>query len=160
MRDEYKAWLRIGAFRVHETEDDFIDPDVTRYADEKSFSDIKSKPTKDDARYRLRCNHCGTYLKIIYTDFKIDHAGVGAKEQHCLYFECGIKICELPHAISKETIKDFEMPIGKHKGKKLSEIPKDYLDWANKNMSGNLKRKIEAYLTNQNFNNSVNDPNQ
>lgn len=42
---------------------------------------------------------------------------------------------------------NFEMPFGKHKGKKLSEIPKEYLEWASNNFSeGPVLRKINDFM--------------
>lgn len=46
-------------------------------------------------------------------------------------------------------VPDFErwtMPVGKHKGKTLSEIPEDYLQWASQNMSGNIKKRVQQFL--------------
>ena len=40
------------------------------------------------------------------------------------------------------------MPFGKYKGKKLREIPFEYLEWLNRqpNLKGKVKQQIERYL--------------
>lgn len=53
----------------------------------------------------------------------------------------------LPQPIDSEKLNAFTMPIGKHKGKRLAQIPVDYLVWAVQNISGkSINRHITAYL--------------
>jgi uncharacterized protein (DUF3820 family) len=42
------------------------------------------------------------------------------------------------------------MPYGLHKGKKFSEIPKDYLIWLEKNSKKNISLKVEKFLKDKN----------
>lgn len=46
---------------------------------------------------------------------------------------------------------DFKMPFGKHKGKRLVEVPKEYLVWwlCTEPKDGNLKKRVERILSNQ-----------
>lgn len=41
---------------------------------------------------------------------------------------------------------DFVMPSGKHGGKKLRDIPIDWLEWASKNFSGKWKENVDIVL--------------
>lgn len=40
--------------------------------------------------------------------------------------------------------KDFIMPYGKHKGKPLSECPRQYLLWLSKQLAGSLAKEADA----------------
>jgi hypothetical protein len=40
----------------------------------------------------------------------------------------------------------FIWPIGKHRGKRLGDLPPSYLAWAATTLSGNLRRRSEAVL--------------
>lgn len=65
----------------------------------------------------VRCQPCGKFIKYKSQDKQLDE------------------------------LKTFHMPIGKHAGKILEEIPKDYLQWAMDNFSQkNLKKRIKEYL--------------
>lgn len=65
-------------------------------------------------------------------------------EQYCL--DCGAHIKFVPVPKSSDDAARFVMPIGKHKGKALSDIPFSYLVWARENMSGSIQRAVRSYL--------------
>lgn len=42
---------------------------------------------------------------------------------------------------------EFQVYIGKHKGKKLKDIPRDYVEWLAKNTDGRIAIKAKQFLT-------------
>lgn len=50
---------------------------------------------------------------------------------------------DVPQVVS---IDEWVMPIGKHSGKHLDEIPVDYLRWASENMKGNIQKRVLQFL--------------
>lgn len=66
-------------------------------------------------------------------------------EKYCLV--CDAHICFVPRQIPFEKAEVFPMPFGKWKGKILRSIPRDYLEWANKEFAGKgVGRYISAFL--------------
>lgn len=124
----------------------FKDPDVTWYVEHG----IKVRPDLKDPKLELhkKGSCCGQFERIIYSVFKNDFSGLGKQVSHYAFCRwCGHQLStSIRNEITTESAAGFQLPFGKHKGKKLSEIPKDYLEWAIKNMDGNIKRKIEVYL--------------
>lgn len=66
------------------------------------------------------CPTCGSFHEE--REAKGKHIGV-----YCL--ECGKWKRWAPQPVSLDRAKVFVMPFGMHRGKQLSEIPDDYLDW-------------------------------
>lgn len=65
-------------------------------------------------------------------------------EKYCL--DCDAHICFVPRAITFEKAEMFPMPYGKWKGTVLRSIPRDYLEWAVKELKGSVQRHISAFL--------------
>jgi hypothetical protein len=111
---------------------------------------IKSEPDWSDKKLGLHDKYtCCGYNRIVYSYFLNDHAGLGRKEAHDGY--CGDCAKELkrflPHKVDESKAQETVLYFGKHKGKKLADIPVDYLEWCVDNISDkNTKRKIVAYL--------------
>jgi len=109
---------------------------------------IISTPDWADKRLFGKSNCCAAFLREVVSFFKKDYAGTGKKEAHYLFCQCcGKNICELPHAMSKESVGDFSLYFGKHRGKKLNECPVEYLKWCAENLTDQkIKKKINFYL--------------
>ena len=66
-------------------------------------------------------------------------------EVYCL--DCGAHISFARQPITDERLAAFTMPFGMHKGKHLSEIPRDYLFWFAENASAeSVKRMVRFFL--------------
>lgn len=118
------------------------------------LADIKSTPDFSDPKLALHNKYgCCDYFRIIYSYRMQDHAGVGRKEIHKAY--CGR--CAKPmaggaalrHLVTTESSADYVIYFGKHKGKKLSDVPRDYLEWCLKADFKDKKiiKNIEAFLS-------------
>ena len=58
-----------------------------------------------------------------------------------------VRIAVIPAEISLERLSKFIMPIGKHAGEPLANIPRDYLSWVATDFKQvNVRRKAFAYL--------------
>jgi hypothetical protein len=127
---------------------EYEDGDVTWFVEKG----VTAKPDLNDEKLELhqKASCCGTFLRVIYTIFNQDHTGRGRTQAHHAYCaECGHKFSgALAHHVTKDQASEFQIWFGKHKGKKLAEIPKDYLEWCLKNIEDDkVKRKIEAFLS-------------
>lgn len=125
----------------------FNDCDVTWYVEHG----IAVRPDLTDPKLELHVKGscCGMFERIIYSVFKNDFTGRGKQVSHYAYCAwCGHQLSAgLRSEVTKESSSEFQLYFGKHKGKKLSEVPKDYLEWCLKNLKDEkVKRKIEAFL--------------
>lgn len=59
---------------------------------------------------------------------------------------CGEFLGWVPKPITVESARESIMPFGRHKGKRLGSLPKEYLEWMVSNLEGNLQRKAIALL--------------
>ena len=59
----------------------------------------------------------------------------------------GKSIMEL-YELSKEALSIETMPFGKHRGKKLSEVPKDYIKWlmGQDNLDSDLRSSLKKLI--------------
>ena len=58
-----------------------------------------------------------------------------------------VRIAVIPAELSLERLSKFIMPIGKHAGEPLANIPRDYLSWVATDFKQvNVRRKAFAYL--------------
>lgn len=81
------------------------------------------------------CEHKYTYRKI-----QPPHVG-----EYCS--KCHAWLRWVPLDITYEEAQNFEMPFGKHAGKRLHEIPAGYLEWLSESTSNkSIKRKVDAFL--------------
>ncbi len=56
----------------------------------------------------------------------------------------------LPKELTPENLDSWTMPFGKHAGKRLAEIPRDYLLWCLDNVPrNNIQKTLKAYLDQQ-----------
>ena len=73
-----------------------------------------------------KCNHHLFEVKETLASNGITHVGA-----YCS--ECGAWLrwlpAQVPEAAALVRVGDIEIPFGKHKGKKLKDIPRDYLEW-------------------------------
>lgn len=114
--------------------------------------DIRTRPDfGDDKLYlHVKAPCCGGFLRIIYSVFKQDYAGLGRREAHLGFCgNCGAKLGpELRHAVSKEGLEEYSLYFGIHKGKRLKDVPTDYLKWCASNLTDTkVSEKIKAYLS-------------
>ena len=99
----------------------------------------------DTIKDGVKCKGCGH--NIFQNIEKIFKNGTVHIEVSCL--ECGKFLKYAPKDLSKLELGEFKMPMGKHIGKTLDEIYEeapDYLEWAVKNLTGNIQRRIEEFL--------------
>lgn len=139
-----------GKIMFEAESEELNDCDVTWYVEEG----ITSKPDLTDKKLELheKGSCCRNFERIIYSVFKRDFTGRGAQESHHGYCAwCGHKFSgDLKHAINKELLGDTVIYFGKHKGLRLSQVPKDYLNWCAENLSDQrLVEKIKVYLSEQ-----------
>lgn len=117
-------WVELNLEMRHET----IEPDL--------------KDEKLQLHKKATC--CGNFERVIFT-----RAIANKTIQHTAYCAwCAHKFeGPLKHKMDISKLDAITIPFGMHTGKKLSEIPKDYLLWCSKNFKeGNLKEKIVEYL--------------
>jgi hypothetical protein len=112
---------------------------------------VKSEPDwgHEMTRDGVRCDQCGSFIRILYSFLTQDFTGRGQKDMHVIYCgECAKKLSSaLPHKVTRDSAADFTLYFGKYKGQKISAVPKDYLDWALKNLTDDkIKKKIEVFL--------------
>lgn len=92
---------------------------------------VESRFDDQDPRIDQPCPKCQWDGKVVNSFVMKDWTGEGKhREMHqmkCL--RCKHLICALPHALTRADAAAFEMPFGKHKGKKLADVPADYLSW-------------------------------
>jgi hypothetical protein len=91
---------------------------------------------------QLKCDKqdCGaTAFELLDQCFENGTKHIAAK---CI--KCGTFKQWVPQ--STGTVEEITMPFGKHKGTKLAEVPKDYLEWLIKNTDSNFNKKIKAFL--------------
>lgn len=74
-------------------------------------------PVADDAV----CDTCGRLLEHAVEKEVGPHIGV--------YCRCGKWLAWKSKPLTSERARAFVMPYGRHKGQRLDEIPRDYLDW-------------------------------
>lgn len=124
---------------------DIDDVDVTWWV-ELSIAQQSNYVEPDLTDEKLELHHkatcCGNFERVIFTMLTSND-----KIQHTAYCAwCAHKfIGAIRHKV--DDIGSITIPFGKHKDKKLSEIPKDYLSWCADNFKeGNLKDKITTYL--------------
>jgi len=127
---------------------DHFDVDITWWiqSEVKSSFDHNSQALK--LREKAAC--CGSLGRIIYSTIKQDWVGSGqVQENHEAYCgDCAKVIApSLRHLLAAESLAQQVFYFGKHKGKKMSEVPRDYLEWCALVVSDQkLKAKISAYL--------------
>lgn len=113
-------------------------------------NDIASAPNMHDPRFLWDCKSCSSKDRLVFSTRKNNHVNpeMPGAESHMLKCTCGTAIAEIPKVISMQELGDLEMPFGKHKGRRLNEIPRDYLAWCVANLDGNksIHKKILAYL--------------
>lgn len=118
-----------------------------------AVSDIKSEPDWWDPKLLLhsKSDCCSGFMRKVYSFFLIDHAGRGVRAEAHYGFcaDCGRKLSgALPHAKTKDGLEAFVFYFGKHKGRRMADIPKDYLVWCSENLRDEkIKKKIQAYLS-------------
>lgn len=72
------------------------------------------------------CKVCGSYFTVIYVK--------GGLADYCFN-------CEFEEKHKRRSNSEFIMPIGKHKGKTISELPIEYLEWGAQNI---IQKNIKA----------------
>ena len=88
----------------------------------------------------LYCNHCEQNQTIKITE-KTFSNGTKHLSSSCDY--CGTFIKFIMQDIPPE---EFYMPFGKYRGKKMKEIPRDYLEWGIKNLKGSVAERMKLIL--------------
>ena len=92
---------------------------------------VTSEFDSTDKRIYMRCDRCGSTDKLVRSFVMDDWTNTGKhREAHQLRcYKCNQLFCNLPFKLDQDSAGDFEMPFGKHKGKRLADVPSDYLDW-------------------------------
>ncbi len=104
------------------------------------------------AENELKCAHCGNnHFFLTETVFNN-----GTKHVKSSCTVCDKFFRFVPQQTEEMVIKqqeqkitspeDVVLPFGKHKNKKLSEVPVDYLQWAAKNFDSKWRITIQNYL--------------
>lgn len=126
--------------------DQEINYDLIWWRNEK----VRSEPDWSDRRLGFQDKYaCCDYLRIVMSFLTNDYGNGPRREMHQVFCGgCGKSLCaSLPHKISQDTVCDFTLYFGKHKGKKLSEVPVDYLKWCLENLKDDkVKKRIEVFL--------------
>jgi hypothetical protein len=112
---------------------------------------IKSQPDWEDKGLGLHDKYAGCcgFMRIVYSYFLNDNAGVGRKEAHSAFcWDCGKIIKKfIPHKVEVDGIGETVLFFGKHKGKKFSKVPNDYLTWCAENLKDEkVVKKVKLYL--------------
>jgi hypothetical protein len=114
---------------------------VTRQNGDTHCVDDGADDTAPDKTWKYYVEHkdAGHQL-LIWT--RVYSNDVTHHELYCL--SCGhSKVGSMPKA---QTGEDFVLYFGKHRGKRASEVPRDYLVWCSKNLQEKMSAKIKAYL--------------
>jgi uncharacterized protein (DUF3820 family) len=104
-----------------------------------------SSPNIDDADIRLKEWLVSGDTKVCWS--RVYSNGVTHHEFYVMHYGAAGSECKVG-SFEKlvDDLGDVVLYFGKHKGKKLSEVPKDYLKWMAENTENKINRKIKAYL--------------
>ncbi len=107
---------------------------------------VKTEPNFEDPKFKDLCIHCGSNAKLVYS-FK-NLAGKDTHSTRCL--RCKRFLFVAPFCYSARDLPNMEIPFGKFKGKRLSEVDPSYLAWCVEKMKTTVfLKKVKEYLANQ-----------
>lgn len=87
----------------------------------------------------MHCPHERTAIREREINGNIHH------EKFCLV--CDRHITFVRQEMTPERARTYKMPFGKHAGKQLDEIPRDYLQWMQgRELKRNIAEAIQVYL--------------
>jgi len=100
-----------------------------------------------DERIYEPCIKCGSMKKQVLSYVMRSESGEGEDTHRLRCLECYKGLCTLPIKIEAEDAESYVLHFGKHKGSRISNVPKDYLRWVRRNAGlKSSHRHIDAYL--------------